>query len=131
MTGIQITHYPGHHLEARLTAEPSTPPTVGGSDRPHGMRTITSFDEGWDTIRVIGEVRPVDIPSLKASALSALVRRPVRLVIDLSEMTSCVPEGVQWILETRQRAARCGGELKVVLRPDWPTASRIEFDLIE
>lgn len=116
MTGIQITH-PGDHLEANLAGESVSPQTVGEPGRPHGMKTITSFQNGWDTIRIIGEIRPVDIRSLKACALGALLRRPVRLAIDLSEVKSCDPEGIRWILETRQRIARCGGELKVVIRP--------------
>lgn len=131
MTGIQITHYPGNRLEARFAEVPPSPKIVGGPGQRHGMKTITSFQNGWNTINIIGEIRSVDIPSLKASALEAFLRRPVRLVIDLSQVRSLDPGAIQWILETRQRIARLGGELKVVMLPNWPTARQIEFNLIE
>jgi hypothetical protein len=76
-------------------------------------------------------VRPVDIPSLKSAAQSALGRRPVRLAIDLAEVNSCNSEGIRWILETRQRIARCGGELRVVVLPDGPIDRLIELNGID
>jgi hypothetical protein len=102
-----------------------------GPGRPHGMKTITSFQNGWDTIKVIGDIWPVDIPSLKSAVVGAFLRRPVRLAIDLSEVSACGSEGIRWILETRQRIARCGGELKVAVLPRWPTDRLIEFNLTE
>lgn len=159
MTGIQLTHLAGD-VEPMLIVEPFSPHAVDlrrlergaprGPDRgqssavkpqhthdpsrpgrPHGMKTITSFQNGWDTVKVVGDIRPVDIPSLKSAAQGAFLRRPVRLVIDLAEVPSCDSEGIRWILETRQRIAKCGGELKVVVVPNWPTDHKVEFNLIE
>ena len=146
MTGIRFIHLPGDDLEPVLIVEPFSPhpvdlrPRGGGANRrpdrgqssavkpqhvrdpsrpgrPHGMKTITSFQHGWDTIKVVGDIRPVDTPSLNSAAQGAFLRRPVRLVIDLAEVPSCEPEGIRWIQETRQRIAKCGGELKVVGAP--------------
>lgn len=159
VTGIQFTHLPGD-VEPMLAEEPFSPHEVDlrrlkrggprGPDRgrssavkpqnshepsrpgcPHGMKTTTSFQNGWDTIKVVGDIRPVDIPSLKSAAQGAFLKRPVRLVIDLAEVPSCDSEGIRWILETRQLIAKCGGELKVVVVPNWPTDRLNEFNLME
>jgi hypothetical protein len=95
------------------------------------MKTITSIQNGWDTIKVVGDIRPVDIPSLNSAAQGALLRRPVRLVIDLSEVPSCEPEGIRWIQKTRHQIVSGGGELKVVDLPNGSTDRLIQFNLIE
>lgn len=138
MTGILFTDLPGGDLEPLPVGDPLSPQSAetcrqqasGRPDRPHGMRTITSFENGWETIRVVGDIRPVDISALRSAALGAFLRRPVRLVIDLSQVSDCDSEGVRWILDTRQRIARCGGELKVVVPTNGPIDHQVDLSRI-
>lgn len=126
MTEIQITLQPGDDLERLAVllsqpggkSHPQDPHDLSGSRLPHRMKTITSWRDGWDTVKVVGDIGPDDIGSLKSATDGAFLKRPVRLVIDLSEVNCCCSEGIHWILETRQRIARCGGELRVVVLPN-------------
>jgi len=85
--------------------------------RPHGMKTTTTFKNDGDTVKVVGDIHQVDIPSLQWAVRDAFLKRPVWLTVDLTQVTFCDLDGIRWLLETRRRIATCGGELRVAVVP--------------
>lgn len=96
------------------------------SEHPHGLRTITTVANGWDCLKVEGDVFAIDIPSLSAAANHAFLRYPVRLVVDLTAVVVCLEEGIGWLWEISQRVGRGGGELVVAVAPGTPLQEVLE-----
>jgi hypothetical protein len=89
-------------------------------EHPHGLTTITTVANGWDCLKVEGDVLAIDIPSLAASANHAFLKRPVRLVVDLTAVVECREEGIGWLREISDRVGRGGGELVVAVASGTP-----------
>jgi hypothetical protein len=85
-------------------------------EHPHGLTTITTVANGWDCLKVVGDILMLDIPSLSAAASHAFLKRPVRLVVDLTGVGVCVEEGIKWLGEISQRLGRGNGKLVVAVR---------------
>jgi hypothetical protein len=85
------------------------------SEHPHGLTTITTVANGWDCLKVEGDILAIDVPSLAAAANHAFVKHPVRLVVDLAGVAVCVEEGIEWLREISDRVGRGGGELVVAV----------------
>lgn len=98
------------------------------SEHPHGLRTINTIANGWDFLKVEGDIFAIDIPSLSAAANHAFLKRPVRLVLDLSAVVVCRKAGVAWIRETSHRVGRQGGELVVAVAADAPLRQLLEHE---
>jgi hypothetical protein len=84
-------------------------------EHPHGLTTITTVANGWDCLKVEGDVLAIDIPSLSAAANHAFLKHPVRLVVDLTGVVVCLEEGIEWLREISDRVGRGGGELVVAV----------------
>jgi anti-anti-sigma regulatory factor len=69
--------------------------------------------EGWDLIKVVGDIRPIDVPSLAMASRHAFRRRPPRLVVDLTDVAECDTAGIRWLRAVGNRIVSCGGEFRV------------------
>ena len=86
-------------------------------EHPHGLTTITTVANGWDCLKVEGDILAIDIPSLAAAANHAFLKHPVRLVVDLTGVAVCGEEGIEWLQEISRRVGRGNGELFVAVAP--------------
>ena len=93
--------------------------------QPHGLRTISTRANGWDCVKVEGDVLPIDIPSLSAAANHALVKYPVKLVVDLTGVIVC-EEGIRWLRGIADRIDRGNGEFLVGVVPGGPLHQLLE-----
>jgi anti-anti-sigma regulatory factor len=98
------------------------------SEHPHGLRTINTIVNGWDCLKVEGDIFAIDIPSLSAAANHAFLKRPVRLVVDLTAVVVCREEGIGWLREVSHRVGRRGGELVVAVATDGPLQQLLEYE---
>lgn len=97
-------------------------------EHPHGLRTITTVANGWDCLKVEGDVLAIDIPSLAAAANHAFLKHPVRLLVDLTAVVVCLEEGIGWVREISDRVGRGGGELVVAVASGTPLHNCLESE---
>jgi hypothetical protein len=97
-------------------------------EHPHGLTTITTVANGWDCLKVVGDVLAIDIPSLSAAASHAFLKHPVRLVVDLTGVAVCLEEGIKWLREISQRVGRGHGELVVAVASGTPLHNCLESE---
>ena len=98
------------------------------SAHPHGLRTITTIANGWDCLKVEGDVLAIDIPSLSAAANHAFVKYPVKLVVDLTGVIACHEEGIRWLRGIADRIDRGNGEFLVGVVPGGPLHQLLESE---
>jgi hypothetical protein len=79
------------------------------------LTTITTVANGWDCLKVDGDILRIDIPSLAAAANHAFLKHPVRLAVDLTGVAVCGEEGIEWLREISRRVGRGNGELVVAI----------------
>jgi len=96
--------------------------------QPHGLRTITTRTNGWDCVKVEGDVLPIDIPSLSAAANHAFVKYPVKLVVDLTGVIACHEEGIRWLRGIADRIDRGNGKFLVGVVPGGPLHQLLESE---
>ena len=104
---VVADEFVAHHSEA----VPSRP------EQPHGLRTITTVANGWDFLKVEGDVFAIDVPSLSAAANHAFLKYPVKLIVDLTGVVVCHEEGIHWLREIAGRIDRGNGEFLVGVVP--------------
>lgn len=97
-------------------------------EHPHGLRTITARVNGWDWVKVEGDMLAIDIPSLAAAANHAFLKHPVRLLVDLTAVVVCLEEGIGWLREISDRVGRGGGELVVAVASGTPLHNCLESE---
>jgi hypothetical protein len=97
-------------------------------EHPHGLRTITTRVNGWDWVKVEGDMLAIDIPSLAAAANHAFLKHPVRLLVDLTAVVVCLEEGIGWLREIADRVGRGGGELVVAVASGTPLHNCLESE---
>jgi anti-anti-sigma factor len=84
------------------------------------MRTTTGRLNRWDTIKVVGDIHPVDVRSLESAAGGAFLKRPVWLLVDLTDVGFCCSEGIRWVRQSQAKIAKTGGKLRVAAVKDGP-----------
>jgi anti-anti-sigma factor len=91
------------------------------------MRTTTGRLDRWDTIKVVGDIHPIDVRSLESAAGGAFLKRPVWLLVDLTDVGFCCAEGIRWVRQSQERIAKTGGKLRVAAVKDGPLGGMLRI----
>lgn len=86
------------------------------------LEISTRREEGWDVVKVAGEVDLATAPRLR-EALSGLIGEAgSRVVADLRRVSFIDSSGVETLLEAHKELGRAGGRLAVVCARGGPVA---------